>query len=70
MNRHHYILKTRALNERGQKREYSRFSYGNMAHARKEAEKYRDNLIVNGFTGVRVEIWQVIATDYKGTIRG
>ena len=69
MHRTHYILKARAKNERGQNREYSRFCYGDTEHAREEAQKYHDNLIVNGFSNVRVEIWEVIATDYKGTIR-
>ena len=38
--------------------------------ARETAERCRRSCIKAGGTDVRVEIWQVIATSYKGTVRG
>lgn len=70
MRKLHFIFEAVARNLKGQQRKYSRLFYGTASEARTAAQDYRDNLIVNGFSGVRVEIWQVIATDYKGTIRG
>ena len=43
---------------------------GTCEQAREAAERIRKSCISSGDAYVRVEIWQVIATSYKGTVRG
>lgn len=42
---------------------------GTYEQARETAHGLRKSSINAGGTDVRVEIWQIIATEYKGTIR-
>lgn len=65
----HFILKGLVRNQKGQNRQYTKFTHGTVENAREKAREYHDFLEKEGFANVRVEIWEVIATDYKGTIR-
>lgn len=54
----------------GKRRTSQRLVTGKPEEVRAAAKKLHDTLEQEGATGVRVEIWQIIATEYKGTIRG
>lgn len=65
-----YIIKSFWRFKRGGKRRTSqRLFVGKQEEARAVATKIRNTLVQDGCTDVRVEIWQVIATSYTGTIR-
>ena len=55
---------------RGKNHKDERYFRGTYEQAREAAERCRQICTKAGGTDVRVEIWQVIATSYKGTIRG
>lgn len=54
----------------GKRRTSRRLFVGKPEEARAAAKKLHNTLQQEGCTDVRVEIWQIIATEYKGTIRG
>ncbi|MBQ1239932.1 MAG: hypothetical protein IIX71_08055 [Ruminococcus sp.] len=54
---------------RGKNHKNELYFCGSYEQAREAAELCRQSCIKAGETNVRVEIWQVIATSYKGTIR-
>ncbi|MBQ1308347.1 MAG: hypothetical protein IIY54_01465 [Ruminococcus sp.] len=64
-----YIL-TILSRRRGKNHTNELYFRGSYEQAREAAEHYRQTCIKAGGTDVRVEIWQVIATSYKGTVRG
>ena len=64
-----YIL-TILSRRRGKNHKNERYFRGTYEQAREAAERYRQICTKTGGTDVRVEIWQVIATSYKGTVRG
>lgn len=55
---------------RGNNHKNELYFRGTYEQARETAQGLRKSCINAGGTGVRVEIWQIIATEYKGTIRG
>ena len=55
---------------RGKNHKNEHYFRGTYEQAREAAERCRQSCIKTGETDVRVEIWQVIATSYKGTVRG
>ena len=55
---------------RGRNHKNELYVSGSYEQAREAAERCRQSFIKTGETDVRVEIWQVIATSYKGTVRG
>ena len=63
-----YIL-TILSRRRGKNHKNERYFRGSYEQAREAAERCRQSCIKAGETNVRVEIWQVIATSYKGTVR-
>ena len=64
-----YIL-TILSRRRGRNHKNELYFRGTCEQAREAAERCRRSCIKTGETDVRVEIWQVIATSYKGTVRG
>ena len=64
-----YIL-TILSRRRGRNHKNELYFRGTCEQAREAAERCRQSCIKAGETNVRVEIWQVIDTSYKGTIRG
>ena len=64
-----YIL-TILSRRRGKNHKDEHYFRGTYEQAREAAEHYRQICTKAGGTDVRVEIWQVIATSYKGTVRG
>ena len=64
-----YIL-TVLSRRHGKNHKNERYFRGTYEQAREAAERYRQICTKAGETDVRVEIWQVIDTNYKGTIRG
>ena len=64
-----YIL-TILSRRRGKNHKNELYFRGSYEQAREAAERCRQTCIKAGGTDVRVEIWQVIATSYKGTVRG
>ena len=64
-----YIL-TILSRRRGKNHKNEHYFRGTYEQAREAAQGLRKSCISAGETDVRVEIWQVIATSYKGTIRG
>ena len=64
-----YIL-TILSRRRGKNHTNEFYIRGSYEQARETAERCRRSCIKAGETDVRVEIWQVIATSYKGTVRG
>ena len=64
-----YIL-TILSRRRGRNHKNELYFRGTCEQAREAAERIRKSCIKAGETDVRVEIWQVIATSYKGTVRG
>ena len=66
-----YILTAKYISAEGKQKEYEHFISGTTEEkARKTARSIRGHLLYAGYKSVRVEIWEVIATSYKGTIRG
>ena len=63
-----YIL-TILSRRRGRNHKNELYVSGSYEQARESAERCRRSCIKTGETDVRVEIWQIIATSYKGTIR-
>ena len=67
MNQRYILTILSCRRDRDHKNElYVRGSY---EQARETAERCRQSCIKAGEINVRVEIWQVIATSYKGTVR-
>ena len=64
-----YIL-TILSRRRGKNHKNELYFRGSYEQAREAAERCRQTCIKAGGTDVRVEIWQVIATSYQGTVRG
>ena len=64
-----YIL-TILSRRRGKNHKNEIYFCGSYEQAREAAERWRQICTKAGETDVRVEIWQVIATSYKGTVRG
>lgn len=64
-----YIL-TILARRRGKNYKNELLFRGTYEQAREAAERIRKSCISSGDAYVRVEIWQVIATSYKGTVRG
>ena len=64
-----YIL-TILSRRRGKNHKNELYFCGSYEQAREAAERIRKSCISSGDANVRVEIWQVIATSYKGTVRG
>ena len=64
-----YIL-TILSRRRGRNHKNELYFCGSYEQAREAAERCRQSCIKAGETDVRVEIWQVIDTSYKGTVRG
>lgn len=64
-----YIL-TILSRRRGKNHKNELYFRGTYEQARETAERCRQSCTKAGETDVRVEIWQVIATSYKGTVRG
>ena len=69
MNNKKFILAAKFLNA-GKRDSDSTLFAGTAEEAREKARRIQGNLLSMGYKNVRVEIWEVIATDYKGTIRG
>ena len=63
-----YIL-TILSRRRGKNHTNELYFRGSYEQAREVAARCRRSCIKTGETDVRVEIWQVIATSYKGTVR-
>ena len=63
-----YIL-TILSRRRGKNHTNELYFRGSYEQARETAERWRQICTKAGGTDVRVEIWQIIATSYKGTIR-
>ena len=63
-----YIL-TILSRRRGKNHTNELYFRGSYEQAREAAERWRQICTKAGETDVRVEIWQVIATSYKGTVR-
>ena len=64
-----YIL-TILSRRRGKNHTNELYFRGSYEQARETAQGIRKSCISSGDAYVRVEIWQVIATSYKGTVRG
>ena len=65
-----YILTVKYISADGKQKEHEHFISGTTEEkARKTAHLIRGHLFYAGYKSVRVEIWQVIATSYKGTVR-
>ena len=69
MRRKRFILTVRCLNAGKQDCGDSLFT-GTAEEAREKAKRIHGNFLSMGYKNVRVEIWEVIATSYKGTVRG
>lgn len=54
---------------RGKNHKNELYFRGTYERARETAQELRKSYIYAGDTDVRVEIWQIIATEYKGMIR-
>ena len=63
-----YIL-TILSRRRGKNHKNELYFRGTYEQAREAAERIRKSSISSGDAYVRVEIWQIIATSYQGTIR-
>ena len=68
MNKRYILTAKFFLN--GKSRKDEQFFTGTPEEAREAAQKLYGLLIDVGCHSIRVEIWEVIATSYKGTIRG
>lgn len=64
-----FLLKITARMNDGKRRTSQRLFVGKPEEARAAARKIHNTLVQEGCTEVRVEIWQIIATAYLGTIR-
>lgn len=64
-----FLIKITARMDDGKRRTSQRLFTGKPDEARAAAKKLHHTLRQEGATDVRVEIWQIIATEYKGTIR-
>ena len=69
MNNKRFILTVKYFNAGKQESGDSLFS-GTAEEAREKAREMHDNFLSMGYKNVRVEIWEVVATFYKGTVRG
>lgn len=69
MRRKRFILTVKCLNAGKRDIDSTLFS-GTVEEAHEKARRIQGNLLSMGYKNVRVEIWEVIATDYKGTVRG
>ena len=65
-----FLFKITARPDDGKRRTSQRLFTGKPEEARAAAKKLHNTTQQEGCTDVRVEIWQIIATEYKGTIRG
>lgn len=65
-----HILIAKYRDENGKRTEAQRLFVGTENQARDAAMEYRTELIGKGLQSVRVEVWLVLATTYKGTVRG
>ncbi len=65
-----YILTAKFVDREGKNQTDEQFFSGTEGVARTLAKNLRALLIESGMRYIRVEIWEVIATSYKGTIRG
>lgn len=65
-----HILTAKFMNENGKRAAENRLFTGTDKQARDAAMEYRAELIGKGLQHVRVEIWEVTKTTYKGTVRG
>ena len=63
-----YIL-TILSRRRGRNHKNELYVSGSYEQAREAAERWRQICTKAGETDVRVEIWHVIVTSYKGTVR-
>ena len=70
MRKLHFIFEAVARNLKGQQRKYSRLFYCTASEARTAAQDYRDSLLKDGFSGVKVSIYRVDEMTYCGAIRG
>ncbi len=70
MNRKKHILTAKYLSGDGKSLTDEQLFSGTTEEAHEAAKKLHDLLIGSGCRRVRVEIWQIIATECKGTIRG
>lgn len=64
-----FLFKITARLDDGKRRTSQRLFSGKPGEARVKAREIHNTLQQEGCTDVRVEIWQIIATEYKGTIR-
>lgn len=64
-----FLFKITARLDDGKRRTSQRLFTGKPEEARAAAKKLHNTLQQEGCTEVRVEIWQIIATEYKGAIR-
>lgn len=69
MNNKKFIL-TAKFFQRGKSKKDEQFVTGTVEQARDMARVLYDFLKDDGCHSIRVEIWEVIATSYKGTVRG
>ena len=69
MNNKKFILTAKFLNAGKRDSDSTLFS-GTVEEAREKAKRIHGNLLSMGYKNVRIEIWEVIATSYKGTVRG
>ena len=69
MNTKKFILTVRCLNAGKCDSGDSLFT-GTAEEAREKAKRIHGNFLSMGYKNVRVEIWEVIATSCKGTVRG
>lgn len=69
MNNKKFILTVRCLNAGKQDCGDSLFT-GTAEEAREKAKRIHGNFLSMGYKNVRVDICEVIVTDYKGTVRG
>lgn len=65
-----YILTAKFVDREGKNQTDEQFFTGTAEEAREAAQRLHALLIESGMRYIRVEIWEVIATSYKGTIRG
>ena len=70
MNNKKFILTAKFLNAGKRDSDSTLFFSGTAEEAREKARRIQGNLLSMGYKNVRVEIWEVIATSYKGTVRG
>lgn len=65
-----YILTAKFVDREGKNQTDEQFFSGTAEEAREAAQRLHALLTGRGCRHVRVELWEVIATSYKGTIRG